>query len=75
MDATEAVIVKLYCPQADCDNQELASTGINQKDRQVIDINGFYNMACDKRNRRVLSWSHAILSKLDLGTEFSFPVS
>ena len=47
VDATEAVKVKLYCPQPGCDNQELASAVINQKIRQVIDIDGFYNMACD----------------------------
>ena len=70
--------VKLYCPQPDCEKRELASAGINQKVRQVADIDGFYNMACDnlecmKCRRRVLSWSHAILSQLDIGHRVQFP--
>ena len=70
--------VKLYCPKPGCDKQELASAGINQKVRQVVDIDGFYNMACDnlecmKCRSRILSWSHAILSQLDIGHRVQFP--
>ena len=70
--------VKLYCPKPGCDKQELASAGINQKVRQVVDIDGFYNMACNnlecmKCRSRVLSWSHAILSQLDIAHRVQFP--
>ncbi|KAH3735343.1 hypothetical protein DPMN_041836 [Dreissena polymorpha] len=70
--------VQLYCPHPGCDRQELASAGINHKVRQVVDIDGFYNLACDnlecmKCRRRVLSWSHAILSQLDIGHRVQFP--
>ncbi|KAH3738518.1 hypothetical protein DPMN_045153 [Dreissena polymorpha] len=70
--------VRLYCPHPGCDKQEFASAGISQKVRQVIDIDGFYNLACDnlecmKCRRRVLSWSHAILSQLDIGHRVQFP--
>jgi hypothetical protein len=70
--------VKLYCLQSGCENKELASAGINQQVRQVTDIDGFYNMACDnlecmKCRHRVLSWSNAILSQLDKGHRVQFP--
>ncbi|KAH3735329.1 hypothetical protein DPMN_041820 [Dreissena polymorpha] len=70
--------VQLYCPHPGCDRQELASAGINQKVRQVVDIDGYYNLACDnlecmKCRRRVLSWSHSILSQLDIGHRVQFP--
>jgi len=69
--------VKLHCPNPACE-RELASAGINQKVRQVMDIDGYYNMACDnlectKCKKRMLSWSHAILSQLDIGHRVQFP--
>ena len=43
-----------------------------------MDIDGYYNMACDnleciKCKQRVLSWSHGVLSQLDVGHRAQFP--
>ena len=70
--------VKLVCPHSTCEKRELTSAGIHQKVRQVTDINGFYSMACEtlecqKCKRKMLSWSHSILSQLDVGHRVQFP--
>ncbi|KAH3890652.1 hypothetical protein DPMN_014737 [Dreissena polymorpha] len=70
--------LKLVCPHAHCNKRELISAGIHQKVRQVVDVSGFYNMAseylqCTDCDRKVISWSHDILSQLDVGHRVQFP--
>ncbi|EDO38009.1 predicted protein [Nematostella vectensis] len=57
--------VVLKCPQAGC-NRNLTSAGLYQKTRQVVDIDGNYNLAdeyleCGQCKKKVISWSPAIV--------------
>ncbi|EDO26043.1 predicted protein, partial [Nematostella vectensis] len=70
--------VVLKCPQAGC-NRNLTSAGLYQKTRQVVDIDGNYNLAdeyleCGQCKKKVISWSPAIVSQLDPGHKLQFPV-
>lgn len=39
--------VKLYCPHSDCERGELTSSGLHQKIRQVVDVDGSYYLAAE----------------------------
>ncbi|EDO38029.1 predicted protein [Nematostella vectensis] len=70
--------VVLKCPQEGC-NRNLTSAGLYQKTRQVVDIDGNYNLAaeyleCGQCKKKVISWSPAIVSQLDPGHKLQFQV-
>ena len=70
--------IQLKCPQPGCRNIDLTSAGIHKKTRQVIDVAGSYNIAsetlvCQKCKRKVLAWSHNIITHLDIGHQIQFP--
>ncbi|EDO29623.1 predicted protein [Nematostella vectensis] len=70
--------VLLKCPQEGC-NRNLTSAGLYQKTRQVVDIDGNYNLVaeyleCGQCKKKVISWSPAIVSQLDPGHKLQFPV-
>ncbi|KAK7922385.1 hypothetical protein WMY93_009287 [Mugilogobius chulae] len=70
--------VKLVCPHPDCGLAELTSAGIHQKIRQVIGLSSCYYMAseylaCKACKRKVIAWSHPIVSQLDIGHRIRFP--
>lgn len=69
--------VKLVCPHSDC-NGELTSAGLHQKIRLVVGTENMYYLAseylaCRKCKRKVISWSHGIISQLDIGHRVQFP--
>ncbi|XP_026145603.1 uncharacterized protein LOC113120014 isoform X2 [Carassius auratus] len=70
--------VKLICPHSDCLKGELTSAGLHQELRQVVDMEGSYFMAserlvCGKCKRKWISWSHDVVSQLDIGHRVQFP--
>lgn len=70
--------VKLICPRSDCVKEELTSAGLHQELRQVVDMEGSYFMAseclvCGKCKRKVISWSHDVVSQLDIGHRVQYP--
>ncbi|XP_023815154.2 uncharacterized protein LOC110013889 [Oryzias latipes] len=70
--------VKLTCPHSDCHKGLLTSSGVHQKIRQVISLDITYFVAseylvCKICKRKVISWSHAIVSQLDVGHRGQFP--
>lgn len=70
--------VKLLCPTATCAGQELTSAGMHTVVRQVLDIDGWYNMAseylaCKTCKKKYISWSNEILKQLDIGHRVQFP--
>ncbi|CAM4637419.1 unnamed protein product [Leuciscus chuanchicus] len=70
--------VELTCPRSDCVKEELTSTGLHQELRQVVNVERSYFMAseclvCVKCKREVISWSHDIVSQLDIGHRVQFP--
>lgn len=70
--------IKLYCPQPTCHNQALISAGTYPRVRQVADLDGYYSMAteylhCTSCNRRLISWSSAVMRQLDVGHRLQFP--
>ncbi|XP_070539358.1 uncharacterized protein [Ptychodera flava] len=70
--------VRLLCPQPTC-QCELTSLGIYPYVRQVLDVDGFYNLAaehleCESCTNKVISWSDAVIKQLDAGHRLQFPV-
>lgn len=70
--------VKLTCPHPDCQKDLLTSAGLHQKIRQVIALGKTYfvaseYLACRRCKRKVISWSHDIVSQLDIGHRVQFP--
>ncbi|XP_070539244.1 uncharacterized protein [Ptychodera flava] len=70
--------VRLLCPQPAC-QCELRSLGIYPYVRQVLDVDGFYNLAaehleCQSCTNKVISWSDAVIKQLDVGHRLLFPV-
>ncbi|XP_078802180.1 uncharacterized protein LOC105353958 isoform X2 [Oryzias latipes] len=70
--------VKLTCPHSDCHEELLTSAGLHEKVRQVISLDITYFVAseylfCKRCKRKVISWSHAIVSQLDVGHRGQFP--
>ncbi|KAK9962822.1 hypothetical protein ABG768_008173 [Culter alburnus] len=70
--------VKLTCPHPDCQKDLLTSAGLHQKIRQVVALGKMYfvaseYLACRRCKRKVISWSHGIVSQLDIGHRVQFP--
>ncbi len=70
--------VKLTCPHPDCQKDLLTSAGLHQKIRQVVAMGKMYfvaseYLACRRCKRKVISWSHDIVSQLDIGHRVQFP--
>ncbi|XP_073714915.1 uncharacterized protein [Misgurnus anguillicaudatus] len=70
--------LKLTCPHPDCQKDLLTSAGLHQKIRVVIALNSMYfvaseYLACRRCKRKVISWSHDIVSQLDIGHRVQFP--
>lgn len=70
--------VRLMCPHEDCGRHELTSAGLHQKIRRVVGVASPYFMAaeylaCKGCKRKVISWSHNIVSQLDIGHRVQFP--
>lgn len=70
--------VKLSCPHPGCDKEPLSSAGLHQKIRQVVAVGKMYfvaseYLACRRCKRKVISWSHGIVSQLDIGHRVQFP--
>ncbi|XP_071500121.1 uncharacterized protein [Diadema antillarum] len=71
--------VKLVCPREECDGAELTSAGAYPTVRQVLDLDGYYNLAaeyleCRRCHRKLISWSKPILDQLDIGHRLQFPI-
>lgn len=71
--------LRLVCPHPECNEQELTSAGAYPVVRQVLDVDGFYNLAseyleCRRCHRKVIGWSKAILDQLDTGHRLQFPI-
>ncbi|XP_062395732.1 uncharacterized protein LOC134083423 [Sardina pilchardus] len=70
--------VRLVCPHPDCIQSELTSAGLHQRIKQVVGVSSSYYiaseyLACKSCKRRVISWSSAIISQLDIGHRIQFP--
>ncbi|XP_053389918.1 uncharacterized protein LOC128552873, partial [Mercenaria mercenaria] len=70
--------LRVACPHQDCRHPELSHAGVYQVVRQVLDVSNFYNLVsetlwCKKCKRKMVSWSHSILSQLDIGHRSHFP--
>ena len=71
---------RLYCPHSDtCEERELTSAGIYPHVQQVVDIDGFYNLAaeyleCKNCNRKIISRCPEIVKQLDQSHRVQFPV-
>ncbi|XP_016104551.1 uncharacterized protein [Sinocyclocheilus grahami] len=70
--------VKLTCPHPDCQKELLTSAGLHQKIRQVVAMGEMYfvaseYLACRRCKRKVISWSHDLVSQLDIGHRVQFP--
>ena len=70
--------VKLTCPHPDCNKELLTSAGLHQKIRLVVAVGKMYfvaseYLACRRCKRKVISWSHGIVSQLDIGHRVQFP--
>ncbi len=70
--------VKLTCPHPDCQKDLLTSAGLHQKIRLVVAMGKMYfvaseYLACRRCKRKVISWSHDIISQLDIGHRVQFP--
>ena len=70
--------LRLTCPTETCTDRELHSAGMYPHVRQVVDIDGFYNLAseyleCSFCKRKFISWSQPILDQLDIGHRLQFP--
>ncbi|XP_016388323.1 uncharacterized protein LOC107724059 [Sinocyclocheilus rhinocerous] len=71
-------ILKAKVVSGDCLKEELTSAGLHQELRQVVDMEGSYFMAserlvCGKCKRKWISWSHDVVSQLDIGHRVQFP--
>ncbi|XP_071501526.1 uncharacterized protein [Diadema antillarum] len=71
--------VKLVCPREECDGAEMTSAGAYPTVRQVLDSDGYYNLAaeyleCRRCHRKLISWSKPILDQLDTGHRMQFPI-
>ena len=71
--------VQLHCPHPECQKHLLTSAGIYTRVRQVLDVDGYYNLAseyleCSKCSRKVISWSPSVVKQLDIGHRLQFPV-
>ncbi|XP_053390675.1 uncharacterized protein LOC123560231 [Mercenaria mercenaria] len=70
--------LRVACPHQDCRHLELSHAGVYQVVRQVLDVSNFYNLVpetlwCKKCKRKMVSWSHSILSQLNIGHRSHFP--
>ena len=70
--------LRLTCPSESCSERELRSAGMYPHVRQVVDVDGYYNLAaeyleCSHCKKKVISWSHPILEQLDIGHRLQFP--
>ncbi|CAL8292404.1 unnamed protein product [Arctogadus glacialis] len=70
--------VRLLCPHQDCGKAELTSAGLHQRVRLVVGVSGSYYLvaeylACKSCKMKVISWSHNIVSQLDIGHRLHFP--
>ncbi|KAI4792444.1 hypothetical protein KUCAC02_032624 [Chaenocephalus aceratus] len=70
--------VMLTCPHPDCNKDPLTSAGLHQKIRQVVAVGKIYfvaseYLACPRCKRKVISWSHGLISQLDIGHRVQFP--
>ncbi|KAK1875450.1 Sarcoplasmic/endoplasmic reticulum calcium ATPase 2, partial [Dissostichus eleginoides] len=70
VDATKAV--------AKCNQELLTSAGLHQKIRQVVAVWKMYFVASEylayrRCKRKVISWSHGLVSQLDIGHRVQFP--
>ncbi|XP_047187902.1 uncharacterized protein LOC118310714 isoform X2 [Scophthalmus maximus] len=70
--------VRLKCPHPECQNELLTSAGLHQKIRQVVGVGKMYfvaseYLACRRCKRKFTSWSHDIVSQLDIGHRVQFP--
>ena len=70
---------KFVCTQKECNRQELNSAGVYPHVRQVVDVEGFYNLAgeyleCRRCRKKVISWSKPMLDQLDTGHRLQFPI-
>ena len=70
--------IKLCCPHPECQNELLTSAGLHQKIRQVVAVGKMYYvaseyLACRRCKRKVISWSHGLISQLDIGHRVQFP--
>ncbi|KAI9533664.1 hypothetical protein NQZ68_021438 [Dissostichus eleginoides] len=68
----------LTCPHPDCNKEPLTSAGLHQKIRQVVAVGKMYfvaseYLACRRCKRKVISWSHSLISQLDIGHRVQFP--
>lgn len=64
--------VKLTCLHPDCHKVLLTSACLRQKIRQVVAVGNVYfvaseYLACRRCKRKIISWSHDIVSQLDVG--------
>ena len=69
--------VKLVCPPVS--KNELTGAGIYHHVRQVLDVDGYYNLAakyleCSKCKSKFISWSAPIVNQLDVGHRSQFPL-
>ncbi|KAK1901730.1 putative helicase 22 [Dissostichus eleginoides] len=70
--------VKLTCPHPECNKELLSSAGLHQKIRQVVAVGKMYfvaseSLACRRCKRTLISWSHDLVSQLDIGHRVQFP--
>ncbi len=76
VDAQERM--QLLCPHPDCAKSELTSAGLHQRIRQVVGVSSSYYLASEylaykSCKRKFISWSHTIVSQLDIGHRIQFP--
>lgn len=69
---------RLKCPHDACAGHALTQSGIYHHVRQVVDVDGFYNLAgeyleCLSCKKKFISWSSCILKQLDIGHRLQFP--
>ena len=70
--------VILGCTSEGCEDSELILGGIYRNARQILDIDGMYNMIgevyqCSLCKRKYLSWSQEIIAQLDISHRLQFP--
>lgn len=70
--------VKLTCLHPDWQKDLLTSAGLHQKIRQVVALGNIYFVAseylvCRRCKRKVISWSHDIISQLNIGHRVQSP--
>ncbi|KAK1902981.1 hypothetical protein KUDE01_005941 [Dissostichus eleginoides] len=68
----------LWSSPAAVDATKAVATGLHQKIRQVVAVGKMYFVAseylsCRRCKRKVISWSHGLISQLDIGHRVQFP--